>query len=149
MMDLYGFKIAQGAIFLTEAKWFWGLLDQNVRLGDPQTGFQTISRDRVEAVTKFALNLVRDASKLAGLKIKPDIDRLEQLIWVFDGAPQTGGTGVATSITNLLSRLQDELSERHFVLVTDASLFVFAVGDGLVRGEIPAELRRKRRLRRS
>jgi hypothetical protein len=123
MMDLYGFKIAQGAIFLSEAKWFWGLLDQNVRIGDPQTGFESVSRSRVEAVTKVALNLVRDASKLAGLKIKPDIDRLEQLIWAFEGAPRTGGAGIATSITHLLSRLQDELSERHFVRVTDASLY--------------------------
>ncbi len=37
--------------------------------------------------------------------------------------PLTGGGGIATSITHLLSRLQDELSAQHFVRVADASLY--------------------------
>ena len=124
MMEKYGFKIAKAAIFLSEAKWFWGLLDQKVRVGDPQTGFEAISRSGVEATTKVAINLMREASDLAGINIKPDVDRLEQLIWPpHPNMPLTGGGGIATSITHLLSRLQDELSAQHFVRVADASLY--------------------------
>lgn len=124
MMDKYGFKIAKAMNHISEVKWFWGLLDQNLRIGDPQTYLEPTSRARVQAVTKAALDSVREVCKLTGLeRVEPELGRLEQLIWPPDGIPIVGGTATAAAIAHLISRLQDELNERHFVRVTDASLY--------------------------
>lgn len=116
MLDTFGLKFARASIFLCEAKWFWGLLDQQVRLGDPTTSFQQISRPGVEAATKAALDLFREACELARIdRIKPDLQRLQDMIWrPHPAMPATGSPAIAAGITNLLSRAQDELAARHF-----------------------------------
>jgi hypothetical protein len=115
MIEKYGLLFSRATVMLSEAKWMWAGLDQDVRIGDPQTRFVPLSRLGVEAATKVALDLVREACRLAELDMLPDLARLELLIWPLSPEmPKTGGAMVATAITGFLSRLQDELRKQHF-----------------------------------
>ena len=118
MMEKYGLLLAQGTIYLSEAKWFWIAFGQNARLGDPQVGaLAAISREGVEATTEAALVKLRQALILLDLdRMKPDLDRLENVIWPpHPGMPKVGPDAIATAITHFLSRLQDELGSQYFV----------------------------------
>ena len=120
MIEKYGASFAKATIYLSEAKWFWAGIDQNVRIGDPQTRFIPLQRDGVEEVTKVALTMVREACSSVNLleRLNPDLERLEQLIWPpHPGIPPSSGSAIGTAITNFLSRLQDELKTQHFLHV--------------------------------
>ena len=121
MLEKYGALFATATIQLSETKWLWAGLDQDVRIGDPQTRFVPLSRPGVEAATRVALNLIRETCSLVGLnRVTPELDRLEQLIWPpYPWMPSTGGALIATAITHLLSHLQDELKAQHFFHVAE------------------------------
>ena len=116
MMQKHGLLLAQGTIYLSEAKWLWIVLGQNGRLGDPQVELAAIKREGVEATTQAALTKLRQALILSNMdRLKPDIDRLEAVIWPPRPMPRLGPDAIATAITHFMSRLQDELDSQYFV----------------------------------
>ena len=139
MLEKYGALFATATIQLSEAKWLWAGLDQDVRIGDPQTRFVPLSRPGVEAATKVALNLIWETCSLVGLdRVTPELDRLEQLIWPpYPWMPSTGGAMIATAITHLLSHLQDELKAQHFFHVAEQDVRFY--GRKALFGEVIAK----------
>ena len=116
MFETFGAMWSIAIIQLSEAKWLWVGIYSRAQIGHPQTELVPISRPGVEAATGQALKLIRAACILTDLDaILPELDRLEHAIWpVHPGTPLTGADGIATAITHLLSRVQDELRSQYF-----------------------------------
>jgi hypothetical protein len=115
MLEKYGALFTSATVHLSDAKILWMGLNSRAVIGDPGTHFVPLQRDGIEAATRVAIDLTRDACRRSKLdRLDPDLGRLEQLIWPPHVAPPPGGGTVATAITNFISRLQDELRAQYY-----------------------------------
>ncbi|MDH2357053.1 hypothetical protein QCM80_41680 [Bradyrhizobium sp. SSUT112] len=128
MFETFGGIWSVAIILLSESKWMWVGLWSRAQIGHPQTTMAPIERHRVEAATKHALLKIRQGCILTDLdSIVPELDRLEQAIWpVHPNTPLTGPDGIATAITHLLSRIQDELKAQYFFHLDQRDVPFFA-----------------------